>query len=362
MTKETIIKFLNNRCTEAELEEIIQWAKTEAFTKESLDLGYNDRKSFRVEEDSEEDEKFRSLFDKIQHKIDTKITEDRIIDERKTKLSIFTSWMTRAAAILLIPVLAFLFYTLSEKKLYYEKYTAAAVDSLEIIAPVGSRTVVQLSDGSQVHLNYGSKIKYPQFFSGNKREIILEGEGFFDVVRNPDKPFIVKTPILNVKALGTSFNVLAYRDKDVVETTLVSGKVVLEQNAKNGTIKTIGALVPGQHVDYNIETGAILSTKGNIAKYIAWKEGKLIFEDASIIQVAERLSRMFNVDIEVSDDIKDFIYTVTFLDEPLFQILDLMTIATPVSYKALPREKLQDGTFSKQKIVITRDTNIKINL
>ena len=63
---------------------------------------------------------------------------------------------------------------------------------------------------------------------------------------------------------------------------------------------------------------------------------------------------MFNVDIEVSDDIKDYIYTVTFVDEPLFQILDLMTIATPVTYDALPRKKLPDGTFSKQKIIIQK--------
>jgi len=157
-----------------------------------------------------------------------------------------------------------------------------------------------------------------------------------------------------VKALGTAFNVLAYPGEEVVATTLVSGKVLLEQTGSNGKTTAIGGMKPGQHVNYHVKTGAVSSSMGSTEKYIAWKDGKLVFEDASISQVTERLSRMFNVDIEVADDIKDYIYTVTFIDEPLFQILDLMTIATPVSYKALPRKKLPDGTFSKQKIIISK--------
>ena len=266
----------------------------------------------------------------------------------------FQKYSKTAAAILLLPVLAFLFYTLSEKSFEPAMYANMAVDSVEIIAPIGSRTVVQLSDGSEVHLNYGSKIKYPQNFIGNTREVLLSGEGYFNVARNPEKPFIVKTRQLNIKALGTALNVWAYPDEDVIKTTLVNGKVVLEQTEIDGEPKTIGTMVPGQHVNYNIKTGAVSSSKGDIAKYIAWKDGKLVFENESIRQVADRLSRMFNVDIEVSDNIKEYTYTVTFVDEPLFQILDLMTLATPVSYKALPRKKLPDGTFSKQKVVIEK--------
>ena len=347
MTKDTIIKFLSNRCTEDELKEVIRWAENKALDKNSLDWGYDDWKSFQVDDNLDDDEKFRNLFDKIQQRIDNK--------SRVFTLSLFTTWLTRAAAILLLPVLAFLFYILSQKDIEENKYAGLATDSLEIVAPIGSRTIVQLSDGTEVHLNYGSKIKYPQKFLGNTREVILSGEGYFDVTHNPDKPFIVKTTKLNVEVLGTSFNVMAYPDNKEIETTLVEGKVVLQQNDSSGQTKTIGSMVPGQHVSYNTETGTVYSTKGNIKKYVAWKDGKLIFEDAPITQVAEKLSRMFNVDIEVSDDIKDYIYTVTFIDEPLFQILDLMTIATPVHYTALPRKKLSDGTFSKQKIIIKRD-------
>lgn len=354
MTKDTVIKFLNNRCTSVELDKVIRWASADALNKESIRWGLNDWKSYQATENLGDDEKFSLLFDKIQYKINTDSSKNKNTENRLSNVSVITTWLTRAAAIFLIPVLAFLFYTLSEQKMESRRYASFVVDSLEIVAPVGSRTKIQLSDGSQVHLNYGSSLKYAQNFSGDTREVILSGEGYFNVAHNPEKPFIVRTGKLNIKALGTSFNVLAYPDEDNVETTLVNGKVILEHNQGNENTKTIGMMKPGQHTKFNIKTGTVSSTNGNVEKYIAWKEGKLIFEDTPIVQVAERLSRMFNVDIEISDDIKNYIYTVSFVDEPLSQILELMTIATPVDFKAFPRKKLPDGTFSKQKIIIEK--------
>ncbi len=353
MTKEILIKFLNNRCNNTELNEVIRWVNTEALSNKGKALALDDWEKYEGETNMLNDDKFSELFDKIQRKIDSKTGKD-IQKKQSVTIRTVTSWLTKAAAIFLIPVLAFLFYTLSENKIETNIYANITVDTIEVISPIGSRTVVQLSDGSVVHLNYGSKIKYPQFFTGDTREIVLIGEGYFDVAHNPEKPFVVKTKKINIKALGTAFNVLAYPDDVVVETTLVNGKVVLEKNEPDGNIKTIGSMKPNQHVSYNCNTGAVLSTQGDVNKYIAWKDGKLVFEDAYITEVADRLSRMFNVDIEVDNDIKEYFYTVTFVDEPLFQILELMTIATPIKYEALPRKKMADGTFSKQKIVLKK--------
>jgi ferric-dicitrate binding protein FerR (iron transport regulator) len=352
MTKDLYNKFINNKCTEAELQEVLHWLNTDALAEKGKKLALDDWKNYQEEDSLLDKNKFTSLFDQIQVEID-KLENT----EEKNKLVPFNAaikWITRAAAILLIPVLGFLFYTLSENRLINTQFAVAAVDSLEIIAPIGSRTVVQLSDGSVVYLNYGSKIIYPQFFSGDTREIRLYGEGFFEVAHNPEKPFIVKTGNVNVKALGTAFNVLAYPDENVVQTTLVNGKVVLEQNIGNDKTKMLSAMTPGQHSVFNCVSGDVTCTSGSIKKYISWKDGKLIFEDTPIDEVAEKLSRMFNVDIQVDKEIEDYIYTVTLLDEPLFQILDLMTIATPVTYKAFPRKKLADGSYSKQKIIIEK--------
>jgi len=354
MTKELLLKFLNNNCTDAELEEVIRWANTKAFNEESRSGVFQDWKSYHPADNLGDDTKFTLLFDKIQQKIKSEGLNNISPEKKPSTLSIITTWITRAAAIMLLPVVGFLFYTLSEKRVESAKFAELAVDSLEIVAPIGSRTVVQLTDGSEVHLNYGSKLKYPQVFTGDTREVILTGEGYFNVAHNPKKPFIVKTGELNIKALGTSFNVQAYPELDIIETTLVDGKVLLEKPVTDGKTKPIGFIEPGQHVNYEISTKKISATKGNINKYIAWIDGKLVFEEASIEQVADKLSRMFNVDIEVKDNIKDYTYTVTFENEPLFQILDLMTIATPVKYEALPRQKLPNDKYSKQKIIISR--------
>jgi len=354
MKKDTIIKFLNNSCTDAELNEIIHWANEDALNEVNKKWAFEDWDSYQLDEDFGDDEKFSILFDKIQQKIDIDYRKHKISKNKSSKFYLITSRLTRAATILLIPVLTFLFYTISQNNSHLANYSNLTVDSLEITAPIGSRTMVQLSDGSKVYLNYGSKLKYPQNFTGDTREVMLSGEGYFDVTHNPEKPFIVITEKLNIKALGTIFNVQAYPSAESISTTLVDGKVAIEQKEANGYNKSIGTMVPGQHVNYNVKTEHISCTKGNIDKYIAWKDGKIVFEDTPITQVANRLNKMFNVEIEVSNDIKDYIYTVTLVDEPLFQILDLMAIATPISYNILPRKKLPDGTFSKQKINIEK--------
>ncbi len=350
MTLELLNKYLQNKLSGEELQEVLHWIRQEALTEDERKLALADWENYRAEDTSESDTKFVGLFDRIQDEIERR--ENNTGKSKRRHLS--AGWLLRAAGILLIPVLGVLFYTLTENVSIKSQYTMAAADSLEIIAPIGSRSVVQLSDGSQVHLNYGSKIRYPLFFSGETRDVVLEGEGFFEVAHNPEKPFIVKVGDINVKALGTEFNVLAYPEDNVIQTTLVNGKVVLEQRVEDGEAKLIGSMVPGQHAKYNRETEAISSSKGSVERYIAWKDGKLVFEDTPISEMAEKLSRMFNVDIEVDKEVEDFIYTVTFIDEPLSQILDLMTIATPVEYTSLPRKKLPNGTYSKQKIIITK--------
>ncbi len=354
MKKELLIKYLNNKCSETELGEVLRWINADALNEESKKWFFEDWNSYQDTVNLDEIEKFTFIFDKIQEKIDNNIQKNNKIKGKALSVHVVTNWITRAAAILLIPVLSFLLYSLSERRIESEKFANLVVDSLEVIAPMGSRTVVQLSDGSVVHLNFGSKIKYPQFFSGDTRKVVLTGEGFFKVAHNPEKPFVVKAGKLNVIAVGTTFNVLAYPDDDIIETTLVNGKVILEKINLNAKTKTIGTMIPGQHVEYNAQSGDISSSNGKVEKYISWTDGKLTFEDTPILQVAERLSRMFNVDFEIKDELKDYNYTVTLEDQSLTQILDLMTIATPVVYKALHRKKLPDGSFSKQKIILEK--------
>jgi ferric-dicitrate binding protein FerR (iron transport regulator) len=350
MTEELLKKFLNDQCTEEELKEVVEWVKNDALSHHGHNLGLHDWKNFEADEVVLEQEDFGALLDKIHHKINV---GNRPV--KKQSFAAITTWLTRAAAILLLPVLGILFYMLADRQAGFNKFTDLVIDSLEIVTPVGSQTVVQLSDGSEVHLNHGSTLKYPQKFTGKTRGVVLSGEGYFNVAHHQEMPFVVKTSNLSITALGTAFNVLAYPGEDVIETTLVEGKVVVKQTEHKSYCKITGDMVEGQHLSFNIQTRKASSTHGDIEKYIAWKDGRLIFKNESIVTITNRLSRWYNVEFEFKDEsAKEFTYTATFVDETLFQILDLMTIATPVTYKALPRTKLTDGTFSKQKIIIEK--------
>ncbi|RIH64297.1 DUF4974 domain-containing protein [Mariniphaga sediminis] len=352
MTKELLIKFLNDHCTDEELKQVVQWIKEDSLSSGSKEWGYGEWESIEYQENENlpDDETFQSLLDRVHHKIN-------IANYNKPykPAVLFTTWLTRAAAILLVPVLAFLIYTLSQVPANNSQYSDLTIDSLEIVAPTGSKTFIQFSDGSEVFLNHGSKLKYPQKFTGNTREVILTGEGYFKISHNPEKPFIVKTKNLDIKALGTTFNVHAYPDENIVATTLIEGKVMLERKTYSQRKQTIGAMVPGQHVSYKPGTGEVFSSKGDIEKYISWKDGKLIFKRDSLVQIADRLSRWYSVDIEITDEAaKEFTYTATFVDEPLFHILALLKDAAPIDYRQIPRKQLPDGTFSKQKIIIEK--------
>ena len=353
MKKELLEKYLKNNCTTGEFDELVGWVNTEAQNNEAKSWGVEQWEMFEPDQQKKDEKKFKTLLYKIHYKIN--LRQENNQENKIIGLSRFVNWLSRAAAILFIPLLGVVFYLLINSSFQTGRYAnLSATDSLEVIAPPGSKTVVHLSDGSEVQLNYGSKIKYPHFFSNDKREVKLSGEGFFKVAHNPEKPFVVKVGTLNVKAVGTVFNVLAYPSVDIIETTLVSGIVILEHVKKDGEIINIGTMKPGLHVNYDLQSGSITETEGSVEKYISWTEGKLIFEDTPITQVAERLGRMFNVDFEVKDDAKDYNYTVMFSDEQLNQILDLMTIVSPITYKILPRQKLPGGTFSKQKIIIQK--------
>ena len=353
MNKEILIKYFNNSCSDKEFEEFAGWVKEHALNEDSKKMSFNEWKSFDSDLKEKDKEKYNALLNKIHHEINLQNSEEK--DNKTIYMQTISKWLSRAAAILFIPLLGIVFYLLSQNNFKAEKLTNVAVDSLEVISPVGSRTVVQLSDGTEVNLNYGSKIKYPRNFTGDIREVILAGEGYFNVSHNPDKPFIVKTESLNVTALGTQFNVQSYSEDNVISTTLVDGKVVIDKKLPNNTFERIGKMVPGQHLKYNTKLGEITSsTKGNINKYIAWTNGEMVFDNTPVTEVARELSRKFNVEIEVADDIKELTYTVTFLDDPLFMVLDLMTETTPVAYKRYPRKKLPDGTYSKLKIRIEK--------
>ena len=346
MTKELFIKYLQGNCSEEDFDQLILWIREGSKSNSGKDIVQKVWEEYEPEARSGERIKYNLLLDKIHHRIN--------ISQNATKLSIqkslvrnrILSIITRAAAILLLPVLSLLIYqTLFTK----DKFSQNAND-LVVEAPAGSRMTFELGDGTKVWLNHGSKLKYPYRFGGKIRKVFLTGEAYFAVAHNKEVPFIVGTNNLDVKATGTAFNVSAYADDNFVETTLVEGRVVLSDRANNKEIKVLS---PNECLKFKSIQKEYTLESGNTIKNTSWKEGRLVFRNDSLEVVAKKLARWFNIDVEITNKkLKNFTYTATFTSETLVQILDLMSIPTPVSYKLTEIRKFPDGSFSKQKVLI----------
>jgi transmembrane sensor len=286
------------------------------------------------------------LLDKIYHKISLE-------ELRKSKTSFLTVFQ-KIAAILIVPLLlSFLavFYFQSRSGAEKEERIADNIGVAEIQCPLGVRTRFQLPDGTIGFLNSGSTLQYPVRFSGS-RKVTVSGEAFFDVVHDPDNPFVVYTSNLNVKVLGTRFNVIAYEDGAKEEIILNEGRV--EVDAKNG--EQLDILIPNQKLVLNKGQMTFSTTAVEASQYIGWTEGKLIFRNEGMQEVAERLGRWYNAEIRIEDEeLLDHSFHATFIDEPLEEVLKYIALTTPYTYKILPREKNGDDIYEKKVVLVQLD-------
>lgn len=196
------------------------------------------------------------------------------------------------------PVLKSAGAVLNGGTLVYKKETVLAkeegrvsMNTLEV--PYGKQTKVELGDGTAIWVNAGSKLSYPSHFAASKREVILEGEAFFEVSHNAQRPFIVHVMGMNVQVLGTAFNINSFGPE--VQTALVRGKVGLE--AGNQSI----LLMPGELGSYARAGGALSKAEADLKLYTAWKEGEIYFDNSSLAEIAFRLEREYNLHFSFED-------------------------------------------------------------
>lgn len=170
-----------------------------------------------------------------------------------------------------------------------------------VVVPYGKQTQITLSDSSTIWLNSGSKLIYPARFTKEKREVYLEGEAIFKVSHDKAHPFHVVTRDLEVKVLGTVFNVSAYNDDVTTNTTLVSGSVELIYNGNSLFGKSSELMIPNMLAVYDPEKGTINQSKVNTEQYTSWREGYFTFKQQSLGEIIKKLSRYYNVPIKLSD-------------------------------------------------------------
>jgi transmembrane sensor len=271
----------------------------------------------------------------------------------KTNFSGLWTIIQRVAAILLLPVLVYSGYQ-TLKNLSLKKQNEEQVVMQTISSRQGMVSEFSLPDGTEVWLNSGSELQFPIRFPRDIREVTLKGEAFFEVAKNVRQPFRVNAKDLNIDVLGTSFNVINYDNETQSEVILIEGKVKL--SAEEGQVtKEYGTMHPGQRAVYKEEFHNVSTEEVNPEKYIAWRDGNLIFQDDSMEDVVKRLSRWFNVEIIIEDpEINEYIYKATFRNENLKQVLNLLKISAPIDYRIIESKVLPDGEFTKQKIYLMK--------
>jgi ferric-dicitrate binding protein FerR (iron transport regulator) len=258
--------------------------------------------------------------------------------------------LQRIAAILFIPLLISMFWVYSGHDF---KNSAKHITYHNVVAAFGTFSELELPDGSKVWLNSGSSLQYPDKFSNDNRIVHLVGEAYFEVHSNESIPFLVTTPYFTVKATGTKFNVRAEKNFLTPSVTLVEGKVAVRKLNSDKNSGLITYLHPGQHMTYDTLSGKVNILTEDMYKHFAWKDGKLVFRNDNIAEVARRISLQYNVDIEIKGDkIKQYRYRATFEGEPLSELLRLLKISSPINYTEVKPKALPDGSFSRRKIII----------
>lgn len=273
----------------------------------------------------------------VMKKVDTEKAlsrvKGRMTGKKKTR---GWEWAQRAAAILFIPLLVTVLLQ------YWGGDKQELAQMMEVKTNPGMTTSLTLPDGTIVFLNSESRLSYPSSFEGDTRNVILRGEAYFEVAKNPEKKFIVSTPHkAQIEVLGTHFNVEAYEKEDRVQATLIEGKIGFIFTQDNKSKKIL--MDPGQKMIYDSKDSKIqlYSTSGEAE--IAWKEGKIIFRNTPLEEGLRMLEKRYNVEFIIKNDrLRGDSFTGTFTNQRLERILEYFQLSSQIRWRYLDSPNIAD--------------------
>lgn len=216
------------------------------------------------------------------------------------------------------------------------------IQSNELVIPRGGENTVVLADGTTVHLNAGSKLTYPVRFAGKRRTVVLQGEAYFEVTKDENRPFVVQTHLGEVTVLGTEFNVNAYADADVCYTTLVRGKVSFSASDSGESV----TLLPGEQA---------VATAGNVEKravdldeYVGWVDGIYTFNNRTLGEIMQTFERWYDIQVYYeTPDLRNMTYSGNLKRYgTINSFLDALELTGDLDYKITGRNIL---IYDKQK-------------
>ena len=348
--REQIEHFLDGKFTRKEFENIKTWYTQPKFR---FKLQKTLEKIWINQFSSETDEKDKVDLENVRNRIHRRINIQRSIDVHRFSFrKTLVSFVSKAAAILFIPLL--ILSTLYIHRTYIQPKRDPVYT--EINVPQGSKLKTQLPDGSVVWINSGSTLRYPQTFSKRHREAEIRGEAYFDIRPDASHPFVVHTGTIDFNVLGTSFNVMAYPEEDNITATLEEGIISVERHIPGKKGERFFILDEGERVVYNKKQKNIDKYKTSTEKYTSWKDGKLIFRNDPLHVVIDRLKKWYSADIVLADSTKglpDHPFTITIEHETLPQVLDYLSIASPISWSSVPTRRSETGHIITSKYIIS---------
>jgi ferric-dicitrate binding protein FerR (iron transport regulator) len=189
--------------------------------------------------------------------------------------------------------------------------------------------LITLPDGSTVLLNNNSKLHFPQSFSGNTREVTLSGEAYFDIEKDPSKPFIIHTGKVKTVVLGTAFNIRAYPDESAVTVTVARGKVKVETEKK-----ILGIILPNQQISFNTSTRESIQNEVLAESVIIWKQKDMVFDNITFAEAADMISKRYGVEINFANSkLKNCRFNASFLNEnQIEQVLKVICDLNKANY------------------------------
>lgn len=359
MSNENIIESLLSGYVEGRLSpdekhqffDLLADERNKPIIKELLLKNVNSKSGSHPQSGKEPD--FTGIYQKITAEMDRKDSEEAELRSfrRKTIVRKIITYSSAAAAIF---IFAFFIGRLSGSNLQTE--ILPSVLPVKVRAPLGSRSELNLPDGTEVILNAGSVVSYYNDYNTTNRNVTLTGEAYFKVAPNENIPFIVNAGSVSIKALGTEFNVKAYIDENIIEATLVKGKINITREGTDGPNQAV-ELVPNQKAIFiSDEQGFLLEDTGgsdsirpepektiisnlliaplvNTDQVIAWTEGKLILRGQTLDKLRVDLERKYDVTfVFLDDEVKKVSFSGVLLDETLEQVLNVISLSAPIRY------------------------------
>lgn len=238
----------------------------------------------------------------------------------------YRTWSVAAVAIVLLGLITVTAYWQGSRQIQ------SNFSDIVVEAPLGSKTKLTLPDGSTVWLNAGSKMIYSQGFGVSDRRLAFQGEGYFEVEKNDEMPFLVQTHDVNVTVVGTKFNFRNYPEDEEAVVELLEGKVALENQLKEEAVRYLS---PNEKMVLHKATGEMDITSAKVKEATLWTENILLFDEDLLPDIVRELERSYHVQIEIeNEDLKQTRFYGQFnqLEQNIYDVLDMLSETGKLKY------------------------------